>query len=314
MSEETTDRGAIEEIGKAAELIQQVAKPVLNLIFTVIPIIINFTSATYKFYKKLPIVVVRLIIGFIMCFFGGMFPTVFAAIEAAEYAGRTTVMKAVSALSEEVMIIIEENKKDNETDADGDGQSDVDQISNQEFVRRKVDLVLRKINPEKVNDAISSLFKVWLSVLAVLTVEFARTIAMSLSIGDFVHKFMDHWVAPLMKRATPKEYRKWTPVIIDWMCKSIGMTVAWKVQTIISAVTSAMAGGLIISRAILQLVAKGKDHNNTMADEFASYGFAAAGFYFQFYVGFDPPFPLNLFLWPVQMAETYIRWSITKKS
>jgi hypothetical protein len=44
-------------------------------------------------------------------------------------------------------------------------------------------------------------------VLAVLTVEFARTIAMSLSIGDFVHKFMDHWVAPLMKRATPKEYR-----------------------------------------------------------------------------------------------------------
>lgn len=81
MSEETTDRGAIEEIGKAAELIQQVAKPVLNLIFTVIPIIINFTSATYKFYKKLPIVVVRLIIGFIMCFFGGMFPTVFAAIE-----------------------------------------------------------------------------------------------------------------------------------------------------------------------------------------------------------------------------------------
>jgi hypothetical protein len=58
------------------------------------------------------------------------------------------------------MIIIEENKKDNETDADGDGKSDVDQISNQEFVRRKVDLVLRKINPEKVNDAISSLYKV----------------------------------------------------------------------------------------------------------------------------------------------------------
>jgi hypothetical protein len=58
------------------------------------------------------------------------------------------------------MIITEENKKDNETDADGDGKSDVDQISNQEFVRRKVDLVLRKINPEKVNDAISSLYKV----------------------------------------------------------------------------------------------------------------------------------------------------------
>jgi hypothetical protein len=102
--------------------------------------------------------------------------------------------------------------------------------------------------------------------------------------------------------------------MIDWICKSIGMAVAWRVQTVISAVTSAMAGGLIISRAILQMVAKGKDHNDTMADEVVSYGLAGAGFYFQYYVGFDPPFPLNLFLWPVELAETYIRWNITKKS
>lgn len=98
------------------------------------------------------------------------------------------------------------------------------------------------------------------------------------------------------------------------MCKGIGMTIAWRVQTVISAVTSAMAGGLIISRALLQLVAKGKDHNDTMADEIASYGFTGAGFYFQYYVGFSPPFPLNLVLWPVEIAETYIRWSITKNS
>jgi hypothetical protein len=46
----------------------------------------------------------------------------------------------------------------------------------------------------------------WLSVLAVLTIEFARTIAMALSIGDFAHKFMNRWVAPIMERATPKQY------------------------------------------------------------------------------------------------------------
>ena len=82
----------------------------------------------------------------------------------------------------------------------------------------------------------------------------------------------------------------------------------------ISAATSAMAGGLIASRAILQLVAKGKDHNDTIADEVCSYGFAAAGFYFQYYVGFAPPFPLNIFLWPVNVAETWIRWSVTNNS
>ena len=63
-------------------------------------------------------------------------------------------------LSNEVMVIIEENKKDNATDADGDGVSDVDEISNREFIQRKTSLVLRKIDPEKVNDALSSLYKV----------------------------------------------------------------------------------------------------------------------------------------------------------
>ena len=63
-------------------------------------------------------------------------------------------------LSNEVMVIIEENKKDNATDADGDGVSDVDEISNREFIQRKTTLVLKKMDPEKVNDALSSLYKV----------------------------------------------------------------------------------------------------------------------------------------------------------
>jgi hypothetical protein len=70
------------------------------------------------------------------------------------------VKKALVDLSEEIMIIIEANKKDNDVDADGDGTSDVDQISSQEFMSRKVKLVLTKMNPQKVNDAISSLYKV----------------------------------------------------------------------------------------------------------------------------------------------------------
>lgn len=81
---ETKDRGAIEEMGKAAELIQQVAKPVLNIVFAVIPVLINLSAKAYEFYKKLPIVIVKLVIGFIMCFFGGMYPTLFAAIQVRE--------------------------------------------------------------------------------------------------------------------------------------------------------------------------------------------------------------------------------------
>lgn len=92
------------------------------------------------------------------------------------------------------------------------------------------------------------------------------------------------------------------------------MSIAWSIQTIVSAVSSAMAGGLIMSRCIMKIVAKEKDHNDTMADEIASYGFAAVGFYFQFYFGFGPPFPLNIFLLPLNVAEAWIRWSVTKSA
>lgn len=308
------DSISVEEMGKAAELLQSIAKPAMNMIFEAIPRIIKFSRAVYSFYKKLPILYVTLIIGFVMCFFGGIYPTLFAALQAAEHSGLSTVKKALTVLSNEVMVIIEENKKDNATDADGDGVSDVDELSNREFIKRKTTLVLRKMDPEKVNAALSSLYKVWLSVMAVLSVEFARTIALALTISSFLDKFMTRVFSPILKRATPKEYSKWLPVIKDWFCKSIGMSIAWSIQTIVSAVSSAMAGGLIMSRCIMKIVAKEKDHNDTMADEIASYGFAAVGFYFQFYFGFGPPFPLNIFLLPLNVAEAWIRWSVTKSA
>ena len=57
------------------------------------------------------------------------------------------------------MVIVQENKKDNKKDDDGDGISDADQIEGRELVKRKVKLVLTKMNPEKVNDAISAIYK-----------------------------------------------------------------------------------------------------------------------------------------------------------
>lgn len=249
-----------------------------------------------------------------MCFFGGFYPTVFAALQAAEHGGLATVRKALTALSEEAMIIVEESKKDNKKDDDGDGVADTDQLTGKELLRRKVKLVLTKMDPEKVNNAIASIYKVWMSVLAVLTIEFARTIALALTISDFSKSFAHRYVLPIVRNATPKEYQKWCPVLLDWLCKSIGISIAWKIQTVISAFTSALAGGLIMSRAMLLIVFKGaKDHEDTKVDEIASYVFAGLGFYFQYNMSFSTPFPLNIILFPVEFAEYYIRWAVTKE-
>jgi hypothetical protein len=124
----------------------------------------------------------------VFCFFGGTFPTVFAAIQAAEYGGRKKVMDAIIALSDEALMILEEVKKDDDIDADKDGKNDVDQISGSELLQRKTLLVLKKMNPQKIDTAISTMYTVWLSVAAVLAVEFARTISMALAIAEFLQK------------------------------------------------------------------------------------------------------------------------------
>ena len=108
--------------------------------------------------------------------------------------------------------------------------------------------------------------------------------------------------------------KRWCPVLLDWMCKSIAISIAWKIQTVISAFTSAIAGGLIMSRAILAITSKDKkDHEDTKVDEIAAYGLAGAGFYFQYTHEFSTPFPLNIILFPVGFAEYYIRWAVTSE-
>jgi len=57
-----------------------------------------------------------------------------------------------------VTIIVEENKKDDGVDADKDGKADASELSGRELVKRKVILVLTKMNPEKVNDALASIY------------------------------------------------------------------------------------------------------------------------------------------------------------
>jgi len=146
-------------MGAADELVQKIARPILNFIFEATPVVIDITQTLWNVYKRLPMDYVQLFIGAVMCFFGGFYPTVFAALQAAEHGGLTTVRKALKALSQEATIIINESKKDDKVDNDGDGVSDADQIAGRELVKRKVKLVLTKMDPEKVNDAIASIYK-----------------------------------------------------------------------------------------------------------------------------------------------------------
>ena len=72
------------------------------------------------------------------------------------------------------------------------------------------------MNPEKVNNALRNIYAVWLAVLSVLVVQFARTIQMANSIADFLSKPADRFLSPVVLAAIPKEYKQWAPVLVLW--------------------------------------------------------------------------------------------------
>uniref|UniRef100_A0A7S4I9Z4 Uncharacterized protein n=1 Tax=Odontella aurita TaxID=265563 RepID=A0A7S4I9Z4_9STRA len=307
-----------ENLNKAAELAQVAAKPAIDFVTWVFPYVVSFGRQAHDIYVKLPVDYAHFLIGVIFCFFGGLYPTLFAAVIAAEHGGRRTLMKALNELTEEATKIIEASKKDDDLDEDGDGKKDVDQLAGKELLARKAKLIMTKMDPEKVNEALSSIYKIWLSVAAVLMVQFAQTISMALGIAEFIKSPLDRFVAPVVEAAVPDEYDRWVPVTLGWLAKSIAISIAWYIETIRSAFTSALNGGLIMSRALLKIARqKGvsfvpEKHEDTSIDEIASYVFAGLGFYFQFKMGFKVPFPFNIILMPFEMAEYWIRWTITK--
>lgn len=179
---------AVKNMGAAAKAVQAVAKPVVTILVWILPLMISYCRFLHQTWKKIPYDASTFLIGVVFCFFGGLYPTLFAALQAAKHSGISTVRVAMSSLANEALVIIEESKKDDDKDEDGDGKKDVGQIGNREYVLRKSRLIMAKMNPEKVDSAVASLYKVWLAVAAVLKIQFARTINMALAIAEFINK------------------------------------------------------------------------------------------------------------------------------
>lgn len=295
------------------------AKPIMAFIQKVTPHVIIFCQKAHGFYKTLPADELRFLIGAVICFFGGMYPVLFAAIEAAKHGGLSKFQLALKDLADEALTIIEASKKDDDADDDNDGKKDVDELDTKQLVLRKVNLVLKKMNPQKVNNAIETVYSVWLAVVAVLALQFARTIAFAESIYTFVKKPIARYASPKLLSITPDEYKKWVPILILWVTKMVCVSIAFSVTSIVAAVTASLSGALMMTHALMKIAVKkkwaigdiiGKDEKDTILDEYISYAIAFMGFYFQWKFGFGVPFPLNFVLFPFGISEQFLRWSI----
>jgi len=209
---------------------------------------------------------------------------------------------------------MEESKKDDQDEGAGK--------EGKELVIHKTKLVLARCHAEKVNTAIGGLLQSWVAIEAVLRTEFAKTIALAVAIGDMVKKPLINIVAPVLVHITPEAYHQWIPIVLGWIAKSAGMSIAWYIQRVISAVHSGMRGGLLFWQSLMAFsYNRGwrfgglipEDPDDTYIDDVLSWPLAAAGFWWQFKRNFHVPFPLNLVLWPFSTLELALQWRITRK-
>lgn len=280
-----------------------------------IPHIVKFYVAICDLLNKLPHTLLRALIGFCMCFFGGVFPASIAAYEAWKLCGGKEGIQAANLLLDEVNKVRRQSVVDDEVDDDGDGIPDVDQISPQELAVRKAKLVLKVVDPNSVNTQIALLYTGWVGVMAVLKIEFARTITLGNAIGDKLYGPAEHFLQPIAISICPEEYKHWVPVAIKYTCKVIAVTIAWWIQRVLSAVHSCITGGLMFGRELVHyLHDKGHikfDADDSYLDEAAGFAIGAFGLLVQFYFRFSVPFPLNILFLPLSMVEGFIVWSVS---
>ena len=204
----------------------------------------------------------------------------------------------------------EASAKDDELDEDGDGVADVKQIDKKELVLRKLGVVAKAVDPELVADAVSAINIGLMAVVATLRVKFAQCVTLGVSVGDIAHNLASS--SNLALRSVPQAWRGVSPSVKHG-CKLAGVSLAWTLRMTISAFHSSSRGAQLFARGTLSYVVRHKYLKPSAVDEkgkvfnlfIVVFGFV--GFWSQFWSGFNLPFPLNILLLPVRLAEWGLR-------
>eukprot|EP00546_Thalassionema_frauenfeldii_P019646 CAMPEP_0178900974 /NCGR_PEP_ID=MMETSP0786-20121207/3762_1 /TAXON_ID=186022 /ORGANISM="Thalassionema frauenfeldii, Strain CCMP 1798" /LENGTH=372 /DNA_ID=CAMNT_0020572019 /DNA_START=405 /DNA_END=1520 /DNA_ORIENTATION=+ len=274
---------------------------------TCLPPLFAAVRSITSFYRSLPKDALIAQIGLVYCFCGGCYPVLFAAIQAAKVAGLKDMLSALNDLIDEATIATETAKKENQYET----------TSFQDALSKTTVVVMKAIDPVKINAACMSLYTAWLGISVVLEREFAKTINYALTLGSYVEPILDHLLAPPAYLIVSDEYHQWIPFGLGWISKAIAIRVAWRLQRVLTACTSSLIGGLMFSRALMRMMHKEsrsqrrgvkKRANSVLLEEALGYVVAAAGIYVQLGDGsLDPSikFPFTLLTWPFNIAEKW---------
>jgi len=282
-------------------------------------------SAVYAVVEKLPADELKFVVGFILCFFGGVFVALIAAIEAFRTMGGQSLYDDLGYIKVELDNVVKAHDADEQVDANRDGVRDVEAMGSQELVQHKAMVFMQSINdPKRLQGAVGNLWSAYLAVIATLSLKFAQTTAYALAIAEMVKFPITRVVAPPLAYALGPSLVNWVDVIIDSTLKAFVILLVWFFARIRAAFYSGLRGGQMLGAATVQIcqkwgltdslpfVKKPFNPDDSYLDEVIGYPLALLGFYFQMVHYFGVlPFPLDWLLWPLSFIEGLLEIQIS---
>jgi len=255
----------------------------------------------------------QLIFGVVLLLFGGTFAMTIACYMAVQLSGWDTIKKSWGILMENYREGMEAFQNDPKAkkffDKDGDGSISTEEVAEagkmlfrgtkeeKKMVLMNLRCVFVAIDPNEVMSGIGGLWQTAIAVLATLRSQFAKDVALGVSIGEMMSSQVGKYLKPAVRKWFAEDLKQWGDFLIDGGCRFIGISIALMLVRVMSAFHSAVLGGRMIARYVLKFLSNPQNVPHTNGDgaiELESttlfmavnYGLAALGFYWQISQGF----------------------------
>jgi len=170
-------------------------------------------------------------------------------------------------------------------------------------------LVLMRVDPNIMNEAITAVWAICCSILITLKYLFARHIVMGMQVGELVSGTVKYRITPIIAANVDDEFKVWADYSIQVVFKLIGVLVAMFVSPLIGGFACALQGGEIIAKSIIMMACeKGivKSEEINKLETIGTYLIGGVGFFYQLLSGFSMNIVMQLLLAPVIIAEMMV--------
>lgn len=255
-----------------------------------------------------------LIFGLFMCFFGGAYMLLIAAIEALRMTVWDKLTQSFSVLYNNYSKASVASKKDDELDLNHDGIADVLQRTREENLSRKFYIFMRAVNPDQVMDALVMLWSAILTTIGTVRMKMAQCLTFGVALGETIYEPLQPTIEPALREALPTDLKHWAKRGAKMAFSFCGMMVAYVFQRLITAVHTSTRGAMLSVAAAIRICKK-KGINcpfneGEKTTVLVSWFLAFIGFYFQWTSNFAAPFPFNVVLLPFSIIENFLSVAI----